>query len=75
MSDGICKQLDKAEMLDWLRLHIDEAEKCVIILGVPDSSGGLHMMGIQSGLKYAYELGGFMDAARDVFMNEAYGDT
>jgi len=61
----ILRQSDKAAFLDFINRHIASAEKCLVILAVPDGNGGLTILESGVGFEYQFELVGFLS----VFMN------
>jgi len=52
---------DKGELLEYLTEHLNEIEKCVLFVGIPDGKGGLRLSCRQVGFQYGYEVQGFVD--------------
>ena len=63
---------DKAEFIEWVKENIGQAEKCLIMIGIPDGKGGLNLRGRQIGFDYLYELQGFSEWVAESF--EDYED-
>jgi len=61
---------DQAELVEWLRDHINGIERCLVILAKPDGDGGLNLSARQIGFKYLFEIQGFTDMAAELLHNE-----
>ena len=70
--DQILIGSDKAEFIEWVKENIGQAEKCLIMIGIPDGKGGLNLRGRQIGFDYLYELQGFSGWVAESF--EDYED-
>ena len=64
------KVVKKERIVQWVKEHIDEADKCLVVLAKRDPEGGLQLNGIQIGFQYVYEIDGFVQMIPDTFMRE-----
>jgi len=65
--EKLLRQSDKAELLEWLQNNIGSAERCFIVIGVPNDTCGLQLHARQVGFSYEFELRGFIPLVIDMF--------
>jgi hypothetical protein len=58
---------DKVRFAEYVRDRIGDAEKCLIVFGVPDGKGGIDLKVRQIGFKYLFEIQGFLDCVAECF--------
>ena len=58
---GLLKNSDKGEFLEYLTEHLEEIEKGILFVGIPDGKGGLLLRVKEIGFQYGYEMQGFID--------------
>ena len=63
----LLQNMDRAEAVEWLKEHCQDATKILIVCGTPNGQGGLELSATQIGFQYVYELEGFADLVATFF--------
>ena len=58
---------DKAEFIEFVKEHIGDAVKCLVVFADANDTGGLDLKTRQIGFQYAYEIQGFVEWLTESF--------
>jgi len=65
------KNCARKEMLEWVKEHISDCDKCLIVCGYHNpETKALDLEATQMGFDYIYELNGFLNLVGEFFETE-----